>query len=89
MSQIVDSRTIRESGNYNLSVKSDEVDKLIDQAIAETDKAKRDELWAQIDKKVMEEASVLPDRVGQGAAAARQGRDERVRHRARSTCTTT
>ncbi|MFO7250688.1 MAG: ABC transporter substrate-binding protein [Actinomycetes bacterium] len=60
MSQITDSRTIRESGNYNISIKSPEIDKLIDQANEETDKAKRDELWAQVDYKVMEEAFVLP-----------------------------
>ena len=60
MSQITDSRTIRAAGNYNLSVKSPEIDALIDQAYVETDTAKRDELWAQVDQKVMENAFVLP-----------------------------
>ncbi|MEO3885193.1 ABC transporter substrate-binding protein [Nonomuraea sp. B5E05] len=57
---IVDSRTIRDAGNYNLSVKSDEVDKLIDQASAELDDAARAKLWVEVDKKVMEDASILP-----------------------------
>lgn len=60
MSQITDSRTIRASGNYNLSVKSPEIDELIDQAYVETDTAKRDALWAEVDQKVMENAFVLP-----------------------------
>ncbi|MBO3752296.1 ABC transporter substrate-binding protein [Streptosporangiaceae bacterium NEAU-GS5] len=61
MSQIVDSRVIREAGNYNLSVKSPEIDGLIDQAFAESDTAKRDAIWGQIDQKVMEGAYVLPE----------------------------
>jgi peptide/nickel transport system substrate-binding protein len=61
LSQIVDSRTIRESGgSSNLSVYIPEVDQLIDQAVAEVDTAKREEIWAQIDKRVMEEAVILP-----------------------------
>lgn len=60
LSQIVDSRTIRESGNYNLSIKSPEIDALIDQASAETDVAKREAIWGEIDRKVMENAYVLP-----------------------------
>jgi peptide/nickel transport system substrate-binding protein len=57
---IVDSRTIRPAGNYNLSVKNPEVDKLIDQASAELDATKREQLWVDVDKKVMEDASILP-----------------------------
>ncbi|WP_449063874.1 ABC transporter substrate-binding protein [Planomonospora algeriensis] len=60
MSQIVDSRTIRASGNYNLSIKDKEVDGLIDQALTESDTAKRDAIWGQIDQLVMERAYVLP-----------------------------
>jgi peptide/nickel transport system substrate-binding protein len=33
---------------------------MIDQAIAETDTAKRDADWGAIDKRVMEEAVILP-----------------------------
>ena len=61
LSQIVDSRTIRESGgSSNLSIYMPEVDKMIDQAIAETDKAKREAIWGEVDKKIMENAVVLP-----------------------------
>jgi peptide/nickel transport system substrate-binding protein len=61
LQQITDSRVIRETGgSSNLSVMIPEVDQLLDQAIAETDKAKREALWAQIDKRVMEEAVILP-----------------------------
>ncbi|MGN9784444.1 ABC transporter substrate-binding protein [Nonomuraea sp. ZG12] len=57
---IVDSRTIRDAGNYNLSVKSDKVDGLIDQASAELDETARNKLWVDVDKAVMEDASLLP-----------------------------
>ncbi len=60
LSQIIDSRVIREAGNYNLSVKDKGVDALIDQALTEPDTAKRDALWGQADQKVMEGAYVLP-----------------------------
>lgn len=61
LSQIVDSRTIRESGgSSNLSVYIDEVDQLIDQALAETDIRAREAIWGQIDRRVMEEAVILP-----------------------------
>jgi peptide/nickel transport system substrate-binding protein len=61
LSQIVDSRVIRETGgSSNLSVMIPEVDQMIDQAIAEVDEAKRETIWAQVDKRVMEEAVILP-----------------------------
>lgn len=61
LQQITDGRVIRETGgSSNLSVNIPEVNTLIDQAIAETDKTKREQLWAQIDKRVMEEAVILP-----------------------------
>jgi peptide/nickel transport system substrate-binding protein len=60
MQAIVDSRTIRDAGNYNLSVKSDKVDQLIDQASAELDADARAKLWVEVDKAVMEDASILP-----------------------------
>jgi peptide/nickel transport system substrate-binding protein len=60
MQAIVDSRTIRPAGNYNLSVKNAEVDKLIDQASGELDQTAREKLWVDVDKKVMEDASILP-----------------------------
>ncbi|GLW08242.1 peptide ABC transporter substrate-binding protein [Microtetraspora sp. NBRC 13810] len=60
MQAIVDSRTIRDAGNYNLSVKIPEVDQLIDQIKGEADAAKRTELWSQVDQRVMEEAVTMP-----------------------------
>lgn len=61
LSQIVDSRVIRETGgNTNLSVKIPEVDALIDKALQTTDTPQREAIWAQADKRVMEEAVVLP-----------------------------
>ncbi|GII61259.1 peptide ABC transporter substrate-binding protein [Sphaerisporangium krabiense] len=58
--QIVDSRVIRPAGNTNLTVKDPEIDKLIDQAAGETDAAKRNDVWAQVDAKVMDDAFILP-----------------------------
>ena len=61
LSQIVDSRVIRETGgSSNTSVRIPEVDRLLDQAIAETDPAKREALWGPIDERVMQEAVILP-----------------------------
>jgi peptide/nickel transport system substrate-binding protein len=61
LQQIVDSRVIRSSGgNSNFSVKIPEVDQLIDKALLTTDTAEREKIWAQIDKRVMEEAEILP-----------------------------
>ncbi|WP_217399518.1 ABC transporter substrate-binding protein [Catellatospora tritici] len=61
LSQIVDSRVIRDSGgSSNISVMIPEVDAMIDRALLETDVKKRDALWGQVDKRVMEEAVILP-----------------------------
>lgn len=61
LQQIVDSRVIRETGgSSNISVRDPEVDKLIDQAMKETDTNARNAIWTQIDKKVMEDAFILP-----------------------------
>ena len=61
LQQIVDSRVIRASGgNTNLTVKIPEVDKLLDKALLTVDTPAREKIWAQIDKRVMEEAVILP-----------------------------
>ena len=61
LSQICDGRVIRETGgSSNLSVNIPEVNTMIDQAAAETDVNKRNPMWAAIDKRVMEEAVILP-----------------------------
>jgi peptide/nickel transport system substrate-binding protein len=61
LQQIADSRVIRESGgNTNLSVKIPDVDKMFDQALLTTDVSAREQIWAQIDARVMDEAVILP-----------------------------
>jgi peptide/nickel transport system substrate-binding protein len=61
LSQIVDSRVIRETGgSSNISVRFPAIDAMLDQAVAETDVSKRNVLWGNIDKAVMEQAVILP-----------------------------
>ena len=61
LSQIVDSRVIRETGgSSNTSVRIPAVDELLDQALAETDASKREALYGEIDKAVMEQAVTYP-----------------------------
>lgn len=61
LSQIVDSRAIRATGgNSNLGVRDPEVDAMIDRAVNEQDAAKRQQYWVDIDKKVMDDAFILP-----------------------------
>ena len=60
LDQIVDSRTIRPAGNTNLGITIPAVDKLIDQALVTTDADARNKLWGDVDKAVMDNASVLP-----------------------------
>jgi peptide/nickel transport system substrate-binding protein len=47
-------------GNNVAQYSNPAVDKLIDQATAETDQSKAQDLWAQADKKIMEDAPVVP-----------------------------
>ncbi len=61
LSQIVDSRVIRETGgSSNTSVRIPEVDQMLDDALLELDDAEREQMWADIDKRVMEEAVLYP-----------------------------
>jgi peptide/nickel transport system substrate-binding protein len=60
LQQIVDSRVIRPAGNTNLGVKIPAVDALIDKALKTTDQAEREKIWPEIDRTVMENASMLP-----------------------------
>ena len=61
LAQIVDSRVIRATGGAsNLSVRDPEVDKMIDAAVQNTDTPSREKTWADIDKKVMDDAFILP-----------------------------
>ncbi|MEU4535842.1 ABC transporter substrate-binding protein [Streptosporangium sp. NPDC023825] len=58
---LADSREILEDGlSFNVSVRLPEADHLIDQAGAELDAGRREELWARVDRTVMEQALVLP-----------------------------
>ena len=61
LSQIVDSRVIRETGgSSNMSVRIPEVDQMLDKALTELDADKRNQMWGEIDKRVMEEAVIYP-----------------------------
>jgi peptide/nickel transport system substrate-binding protein len=60
LDQIVDSRVIHAAGNSNLTVKDPAVDTLVDKALATTDAVARDGIWVDIDKKVMDDAFILP-----------------------------
>ncbi|MBV9847497.1 MAG: ABC transporter substrate-binding protein [Kutzneria sp.] len=61
LSQIVDSRVIRASGgNTNLGVKDPAVDELVDKAVTTADAAGREKIWVDVDKKVMDDAYILP-----------------------------
>jgi peptide/nickel transport system substrate-binding protein len=61
LAQIVDSRVIRPTGgNSNLGIKDPAIDQMLDQALATTDTAAREQIWVGIDRKVMEDAFVLP-----------------------------
>jgi peptide/nickel transport system substrate-binding protein len=61
LSQIVDSRVIRATGgNTNLGVRDPAVDQMLEAALMTTDTAAREQIWVGIDRKVMEDAFVLP-----------------------------
>jgi peptide/nickel transport system substrate-binding protein len=61
LSQITDSRVIRPGGgNYNLSVKDPRVDALIDKATSAADLSASQQAWTDVDKKVMDDAFVVP-----------------------------
>jgi peptide/nickel transport system substrate-binding protein len=61
LAQLVDSRTIRATGgNTNLGVVDPEVDAMLDKAGTTTDKAAREQIYVDIDKKVMDDAYYIP-----------------------------
>jgi peptide/nickel transport system substrate-binding protein len=61
LSQIVDSRVIRETGgSSNVSVRDPEVDKALDAAVVNTDATAREAAWGAIDEQVMQGAWILP-----------------------------
>ncbi|GAA1237876.1 ABC transporter substrate-binding protein [Pseudonocardia alaniniphila] len=61
LAQITDSRVIRPTGgNSNFGVKDPEVDAMLDKAVTTTDTAARESMWVDIDKKVMDDAYIVP-----------------------------
>jgi peptide/nickel transport system substrate-binding protein len=61
LSQITDSRVIRETGgSSNISVRIPEVDQMLDKALTELDANKRNQMWGEIDKRVMQDAVIYP-----------------------------
>jgi len=61
LAQLVDSRTIRATGgNTNLGVVDPEVDAMLDKAGTTTDKGAREQIYVDIDKKVMDDAYYIP-----------------------------
>jgi peptide/nickel transport system substrate-binding protein len=61
LSQITDSRVIRETGgSSNTSVRIPEVDQMLDKALTELNTDKRNQLWGEIDKRVMQDAVIYP-----------------------------
>ncbi|MCT7352918.1 ABC transporter substrate-binding protein [Streptomyces sp. 15-116A] len=61
LQQILHSDAIGESGNTNLSqLDNADVDSMLEKAIASEDESERNSLYAQIDKKAMEEAALVP-----------------------------
>jgi len=61
LSQIVDSRVIRATGgSSNTSVRIPEVDKMLDSALTELNTDKRNQMWGEVDKRVMEDAVIYP-----------------------------
>jgi peptide/nickel transport system substrate-binding protein len=61
LAQITDSRVIRATGgNSNFGVKDPEVDAMLDKAVTTTDTAAREQMWVDIDKKVMDDAYIVP-----------------------------
>lgn len=60
LDQITDSRSIREQGNSNLGIRDSSIDAMLDRAIATADATSRNVYWGRIDRRVMEQAYVLP-----------------------------
>jgi peptide/nickel transport system substrate-binding protein len=61
LQQMVDSRVIRATGGANnMSVRDPQVDAMLDQALTTTDTNARNQMWGQIDAKVMSDAYDLP-----------------------------
>jgi peptide/nickel transport system substrate-binding protein len=61
LDQIVDGKTIKASGNSNLSELNDpKVNAMLQSAIENTDQSVRDTAWGAVDKLVMQDAAIVP-----------------------------
>ncbi|KOT61106.1 MULTISPECIES: ABC transporter substrate-binding protein [Streptomyces] len=61
LNQIVNGKAIQKSGNSNLSQLDDPaINKLLDEAIATSDKGQREKDYAEVDKKTMEQSVIVP-----------------------------
>jgi peptide/nickel transport system substrate-binding protein len=62
LSQIVDGRAIKSAGNSNIEMLNDPtVDSMLDKATTVTDAAARADIYSQIDKIMMDQATVVPE----------------------------
>ncbi|CAM3901967.1 ABC transporter substrate-binding protein [Nocardiopsis rhodophaea] len=60
-SQIIDGEAIKKAGNANISELDDpEINKLLDEVITIKDEEERNKIYAEIDKKAMEQAVIAP-----------------------------
>lgn len=61
LQQIAHGKAVSQSGNTNLSeLDNPEINKLLDEAIGNTDEAARTKAYAQVDQKIMEQAAIVP-----------------------------
>ena len=82
LSQIVDSRVIRATGgSSNTSVRIPEVDKMLDSALTELNTDKRNQMWGEIDKRVMQERRHLSRYLLQEPARAVEEWHQHLRNR--------
>jgi hypothetical protein len=80
LSQIVDSRVIRDAGNTNLGIVDPSIDAMLDQALRTTEAAAREKLWVDIDRKVDGECLRPTRGLGEGTALPPVDPDERLHH---------
>jgi len=60
-SSLIDGRKILPQGNSNYSETNDsKINSMIDQAVATTDAGKAADIWGQVDKQLMEDATLVP-----------------------------
>lgn len=61
LQQIAHGKAVSQSGNTNLSeLDNPEINKLLDEAIGNTDEAARTKAYAEVDQKIMEQAAIVP-----------------------------